>query len=358
MRITFVFHTIGKYGGAEKVVASLCNQFASMGHDVTLVTLNPAKEAIFEMDPRVVLRHAQTKTRLPLWKTVARFFRLKKAVKESAPDIMISFLTFVNITSTLIARLLRVPIVISERSDPHRSAENAAARIFRPIVYPLASGYVFQTEQARQFFSKRIQKKATIISNPVLCSVPAQDALTRKDIVVVGRMIPVKNQQLAVQAFSDFSKTCPGYRLHFLGNGPLEEELKRLAQELGVEQSVVFHGFQKDVVEQIKGAGMFLLTSNAEGMPNALMEAMVLGIPCISTDCPCGGPASLIEQGKSGFLVPKNDREQLAACMRRIAQDEALAQSMAQAAAEGMQRYSLENIANEWITYLKKILAR
>ena len=111
------------------------------------------------------------------------------------------------------------------------------------------------------------------------------------------------------------------------------------------------------MAERIRRAGLFALSSAFEGMPNALIEAMALGLPCVATDCPCGGPAALIEHGQNGLLAPVGDAEAFAAALSRLADDPALAAALGRQARDIATRLDVRRVAGEWRDYLASCCA-
>ena len=156
----------------------------------------------------------------------------------------------------------------------------------------------------------------------------------------------VKNHKMLIEAFSIFEKRFPMYTLHFYGKGPLEADLKNYAIKLGVLNKIVFHGFTNRVDEKIRHSGMFVLSSNYEGISNSMIEALALGLPVISTDCPIGGSKMYIEDGVNGLLVPVGNCEKLAEAMGKIAEDTKLTQKMSENAQKVRVNYSIRRIAD------------
>jgi glycosyltransferase involved in cell wall biosynthesis len=181
-------------------------------------------------------------------------------------------------------------------------------------LYKKADGFVFQTEDAAKYFEGIIKCDSKIIPNPInpkFIKEPYKGE-REKNIVTVGRLESQKNQKMLIEAFGKIESKYPEYSLLIYGDGSKKEELQDLIKEKGLENKVILKGKIDDVENVIDKAKMFVLSSDYEGMPNALMEAMALGLPCISTDCPCGGPRYLMENGKSGLLVPVGNSDAMA----------------------------------------------
>ncbi len=205
-----------------------------------------------------------------------------------------------------------------------------------------------------------IRKKAVILKNPLNPAFVRERRTERPDgrIVSVGRVDANKNHALILRAFARIAPEFPDASLVIYGDGEKRRELIRKAQELGLSDRAQFPGAVSDVAEKIRTASAFVLSSGHEGMPNALIEAMCLGIPSISTDCPCGGPRELIEDGVNGYLIPVGDEEALADRLRRIFSDEEGAERMGKQAALLLEEYRPERVNAEWMDYLLGCAAR
>ena len=237
---------------------------------------------------------------------------------------------------------------------------NFPMRFLAKTLFACAAGVIVQTGAARDFFPPVIRKKAVILKNPLNPAFVRERRTERPDgrIVSVGRVDANKNHALILRAFARIAPEFPDTSLVIYGDGEKRRELIGKAQELGLSNRVQFPGAVSDVAEKIRTASAFVLSSGHEGMPNALIEAMCLGIPSISTDCPCGGPRELIEDGVNGYLIPVGDEEALADRLRRIFSDEEGAERMGKQAALLLEEYRPERVNAEWMDYLLGCAAR
>ena len=158
---------------------------------------------------------------------------------------------------------------------------------------------------------------------------------------------------LLLAAFRAFYKAHPDWTLVIHGEGEERAALERLAAELPAG-AVSLPGASGDVLERMKNGGMFVLSSDFEGMPNALIEAMAMGLCCIATDCPAGGPAALISDGENGLLTPVGDSAALAQAMLRAAEEPGLAARLGEAALGIRTRLDADVVAEKWRTYLER----
>ncbi len=146
----------------------------------------------------------------------------------------------------------------------------------------------------------------------------------------------------------------PDEVLRIYGDGRLREELEALVDKLGIADSVEFVGVTSDMPSVYKDARLLVMTSDYEGMPNAMLEALASSVPVISTDCPCGGPRMIIKDGINGYLVPVGDVESLINIWRNIS-DNDLAK-LKKGAYESAQRFKSDSVLKEWLDYLSEIL--
>ena len=336
-------------GGAERTACRLANAL-SAHHDVFLMYFNK-KDATYHIDSAVTLIDASIPWPKPLPTAVglalnrSRMFvkrarLLTDARKRYAIDTTVSLLSLPNLLNGLCRGGRRI---VCERNDPSRKP--LMYRLRSVLGCMLADYAVFQTEKVKGMYPERVRRKSCIIPNPdaVTCLAEPSDA---HKIVTVGRLHPQKNYALLIKAFERFRRDHSGYTLHIFGRGKELERLVQLAASLGLEDSVVFEGFHDDVHAAIRDAQMFVLSSDYEGMSNALIEAMMMGLPCISTACT--GSDELITHEVDGLLVPVGDEEALCSAMGRLADDATLRAELARNARIRAMDYDIDDVIRKW----------
>ena len=357
-KIAFAIPSLGS-GGAERVVSILANELVQRGYDVSVIMVGNDCVA-YPVLNQVKLIKLNCEQLYGKENTAPRFYhRIKKirsAIANNKFDLVISFMSEVSIDVCLAVLGMRIPVIVSERNDPAIDPASRAKQLMRKILYFRANGYVFQTPDAQAYFDRRIQRKSCIILNPLTTQMmEPYTGLREQRIVAVGRLNRQKNYSLLLSAFADFSQEFPDMILEIYGDGPQRQEIEDQIRTLFLQEKVLMKGFCKDVHQQIYNAAFFVMTSDFEGMPNALLEAMALGLPCISTDCRCGGPRMMIDHGTSGLLVPTGDREALCEAMANLASDPAYAKSLGEKAQEIKERVNTAVIVEQWVAYMEQI---
>jgi glycosyltransferase involved in cell wall biosynthesis len=292
-------------------------------------------------------------------RTSRRLSVLKKILKTEKPDVVVSFLPEPSFRVLLIKKILPIKVIVSVRNDPNKEYASKKRRLMAKLLYPLADGFVFQTEDVRKWFPKKIQDKSVVIPNPVNEAFLREpyNGKREKIIVSVGRLVEQKNQKLLIEAFCEFKKTNEDYKLKIYGEGPLRKDLQKKIEDLGLKKSVELMGEVPNLENEIYKAKMFVLSSDYEGMPNALMEAMALGLPCISTDCPCGGPRCLINNN-NGILVKVGDVGDMTDAIGKIANDDKNASKLSANGNNEISKYKLVYIAGRWEEIIKRMVNR
>lgn len=339
-------------GGAERVMATLCNEL-SKRHKIRLVIMKSA-ESDYELSDRIEVLSGDIVNQ-SLIKSV-QF--TKKNIEEWKPDVMLSFMTKSNIIA-LIAKTLaskKCQLVIAERANPYNAARSL--KIVRRFLYPKADGCVFQTEQAQAYYNNILKCKSIILRNPLNpdFNVTAYRGIKKKKIVTMGRLSEEKNQELLIKAFQKIAHRYTDYTVEIYGDGPLRGKLEKTIKDLSMENRVLLMGRRDNIQEYIKDAEIFVLPSNSEGMPNALLEAMAMGLACIATDCPIGGSAVAIQNNDNGILIPMNDVDVLAEKLSLLLDNKSYARQLGDQAIQVTQDFGTEHVCAQWENYLLSVV--
>jgi glycosyltransferase involved in cell wall biosynthesis len=358
MKIVLVGYLHGS-GGAERQIIMLANALTVYKHDVYLLILaknNPCYE-ISDKVNRVVLTHCETKYGV---KIINRFLAYRNCLVKLQPDVTIHYWLQSAYFTTMIPSKIRGRIIYSERGDPYDSEYDGLLGVIRNMAFKQIDGFVFQSEGARDYFDMKVKSRSAIIHNSI--SVPINKypipEIREQRIVSVGRLHPQKNQRLLIDAFAYISSKYPEYILDIYGDGVLQAYLENQIEKLNLKEKITIYHSRKDIFDCIWKASLFILSSDYEGMPNALMEAMALGLPCISTDCRPGGAKTLIQDGKNGFIVPTNDLKALAEKMEYVLSHKQEADKIALKAHDIINTHTQQYIFDQWNNYIAQIVSR
>ncbi len=361
-RLLFHINSMGK-GGAERVVSVLSEKFSEDGYDVVIATLWRAQEEyqIPEGVKRVNLgddRNYEKSGRIRL--ALRRLMDLRRLIRKENPDLVISFCNKANFRCAYCMAGLKTPLLVSVRNDPRVDYFPHKYGVFQ--MKKKASGCVFQTTDALRCFDEEFQRKSRVIFNPIDGKYFVADGAMpepAKYVVTVGRLSQQKNQLLLLKAFFLVQKELPEYRLRIYGEESdqgIKEKLTDYIERQNMQDCVSFMGQSSCLESEIKDASLFVLSSDYEGMPNALMEAMAMGIPVISTDCPCKGPAELIEDGISGILVPVGDEKEMAGAIIKVLKDRELWEQLSRNGMKIRKKASPDKIYREWKDFVEEIV--
>ncbi len=342
-KITFVIGGMSR-GGAERVISILANYYAEFGWNVDIVVLLFNKVE-YKLNNKIHLIDMTMKTQNKITSAARWVLLFRNYVKRNDPDVIVSFVARINVVVLLATLGLGKKIIISERNDPAMDGRSRFLDTVTKVVYKKAKRIVFQTKRAANHFKGTILKNSVIISNPIAVECPAHDRTNNK-IVAVGRLAEQKNQKMLIDAFSDVVKKYPEYKLWIYGEGTLRNQLETKIKELHLENKVFLPGNIPDIHQNIADAAMFVLSSNYEGLSNALLEAMMMGIPCISTEC--AGSDEYIKNGINGLLVPVGDKEKMVVAIERLIEDVALRTSIGIAGKQSVEQCDSKIVMKKW----------
>jgi len=337
-------------GGAQRVVSILSNNLSERDFDIEVLTYYN-EDINYELSNKVkvvsVIKETNSNNILTnsLW--------IKKHFNKNG-DIIVSFLAPFNMLALAINN--KLPIIVADRNDPSRVPGNKIVRKLRDLLYKKANMVVLQTETNRKYFS--YIKNTKVIYNPIDMKENAGLALRSKKsnkIVSVARLMPQKNQLMLIDAFNEIKDKYKDYKLVIYGEGTSRDELQKHIDELDLTEKIVLAGNSKDVFNDIKDAKIFVLSSNYEGMPNSLIEAMCLGLPVISTRV--SGTEELIEDGMNGFIIDVNSKEQLVYKLNKLLEDEKLREEFGEKAIELNKKLAVDVISKQWIDCINEVLS-
>lgn len=351
MTICFTLSSLSA-GGAERVAVSLANAFVKKGHKVILLLVSiDHNNSFYELEESIdvvpLIKNDKDK------KIFRRIRILREKLLSLNPDIIISFLPHICIYTYLATRKTQIPFICSERNDPNQY--NLLYKTLLRKSFKNANGCVFQTSDARDYYHFISDDRARVIFNPV-CLNLSNDIVRKQEkdkiFISVGRLVEQKNFPLLIRSFSSFIKLKPDYKLIIYGEGPLRKSLEGQIKNLGLQEQVSLPGNNPNWHDYAVNATGFISTSNYEGMPNCLEEALCLGCPSIATNCPIGGSKDLISLLGYGILINMNDEKQLVSSMLEISEKNYSLENI------NTEPIELNNISEQWLTFIDKILKK
>jgi len=363
MKVMFHLNCL-EQGGAERVVSTLANQLCREDYEIIIAT-EWQGDVEFPLDKKVRRIHVglreEDELKNRIQKIVLRFRYLRNLIREEKPDIVLSFTRRPNYRALVSAWGLGIPVVPAVRQDPKSYYNSVVDKVLIPVLYPKAAGCVFQTEEQMQYFPKALQNRSVVIMNPIndkYLNVPKPE-IREKVVVQSGRIVDFKNQELLFRAFLRVHEKHPDYQLKLYGGDSFDgtkERLEMIIKEAHAEEYIRLMGPCDDLEKELPKASVYAFSSDYEGMPNALLEAMALGMPIVATDCPCGAPRMVIKNEWNGLLISVKDIDAMTAGINRLIEDREFAEKLGEHAREIGVRLSSRAIVEQWKAYIAEII--
>lgn len=354
MILAFIGYMHG-FGGAEKQMVQLANAMQEIGHDVSFISMCDNNECfpINESIHRYFIKDSGNGVK----KIVCRYFGLKKCLGIIRPDIVVNFWFQSAYFTAFMKKKIRGKVIYAERGDPGDREYYGLLGIIRRLSLYRIDGFVFQSKGAKNYFDDKVQKKSIVIHNPCFINKIENSRYNSnsKKIISVGRLHEQKNQKLLIDAFNKAKPYMQDVELHIFGDGELKKELMEQIETNALDNSVFLRGTTKNIYEEMKKAVIFVLSSDYEGLPNVLIEAMALGIPCISTDCKPGGAREIINNGNDGVIVSCNDCDELSKAIVDLYIDSKKRKQFSQKCPAIVDRFSPSVIYSKWNDFFEKL---
>ena len=321
-KVMMAITTLGG-GGAERVVSVWANQLKHTGYEVSLLLFCRIEQE-YPIDPDVtVYTVASTNKEYVSLSYFERLKRMRGILKTVRPDVLINFLPPVQIWMMVASWGMNVRRIETVRNNPWVSC-HGMEKILWKRCFSRSNVVIVQTAEQAEFFKKKIQQRCVVIPNPIeerYCDHPKTeyaDRVTR--FVAAGRLDEQKNYAVMIEAFKRACDRCASISLDIYGAGgdAYRSEIQKKIDDLKLSDQVRLKGRTADMSSVYREADAFLMTSDFEGMPNALAEAMVSGLVCVSTNCRTG-PRDMIEHEESGFLVKVGDASEIARAIVKVA---------------------------------------
>ena len=364
MKILFITSSMNA-GGAERVASQLVNTWSSVGYQITLMpTYSGQSECFYQISPNVrliYLRDLLKDHKKSFFKQTIRLNTLRQFIKTDKPDVIISFLSNVNVMSIIANFGLDIPLIICERTDPFIAPMPSWLKFACFITYPFATVLMVQTQS---LFDKYIitgwpTKRLHAIANPIPLEFIDYQQIKRitsqKRLLSIGRLDAGKQFDVLIRIFSKLVKRHKNWSLRIIGDGTLRNDLQKQISELQLDAYIELVRPSSSIAEELSQADIFATTSKYEGFPNVLLEAMALGLPCITFDCP-NGPKEITLAGQVALLIPLNDEKAYENALENLILDTALQERLGLEGCKSvLSRFSLDKIIKEWDILFKKM---
>lgn len=328
-KVVFLVRDIN-YGGVAKMMAYYANIAAKIFEKIYVVVIGDISNEKIGLSEKIqvhiINKHKYGQGRM--LRMLSDISGIRQKINELKPDILLPFASG-NIIYAYLAVGRRFYTVGAERGNPEELP--LRLKILCRYIYPKCDYMLFQSKGAADFYFKGKSPKHAIIPNP--CVLPdkykkQKNIVYKKErqvyrIVSASRLAPEKNIDIVIKALN-ICKTKDKLELYIYGDGPEKTKLCKLIKELRLSQTVKLCGAASDILSRISEADIFVLVSSGEGMPNGLIEAMALGVPCITTNFMPNNTNMLVEHGINGIIVPKRDVRRLADAIDRLVLDREL----------------------------------
>ena len=381
MKITFVTATLTS-GGSERVMSIVANKMQERGYEVEIICLND-QIVFYPINEGIKITHVEVEAGTKSLPKKLWWFR--KYIQKTQPDVVIAFMVSVYTVTLLALMGVDIPVISSVRNDPAYS--NLRKKITRKILLPRSAHVVVQTQQIKEFFSKNIQKMTTVIYNPVNervfetsydddnvddnenlklkvkdgvevkvdgLKVKVEERLNR--IISVGRLYPQKDQKMMIEAFAKVSERFPDWKLVIFGEGPQRRALETIIQDprFKIQDKVSLPGRSENIIDELKKSKVFCLSSVYEGMSNALVEAICVGLPIVTTKV--SGTEELIKDGENGFIVNIGDTDAMAEALTKILKDENLQKQFSENNKAQAIKFETNAIVDQWENLVNSVV--
>lgn len=362
MKIAILTHSIG-FGGVEKNIAFLSERLIARGESVFIVYIKGIIPSYMEkermsFDSGVVLEEVEVGQGRGV-RRLAQIQRLKSFLTKEKIDIIIGFTKYPNFMACITGKMLKIPVIIAERGDPCVDYQSALLdKLFLKVIAK-AEGAVFQTVEAGKFYPQKLQNRSAVVPNPIfLTEVPGIAPVEKrnKTIVSIGRLDNIqKRYDVMLDAFKLFSAKHNDYQLLIYGSGLDNERIIDWVREKALEDKVLLMGVSKNPINDMVPEGIFLITSDYEGISNSLLEAMAVGMPVVSTDCTPGGARMLIKDHVNGLLVPIRDPQSISNALCEYVENPVLATKCGKEAKKVLIDFSKDRIFSLWYNFINKV---
>ncbi|HIP33479.1 MAG TPA: glycosyltransferase family 4 protein [Bacteroidia bacterium] len=356
MKFLFVISSL-KGGGAERVLALLANEFSSRKHEVIITTR--LSECAYELHSNIqhqtIFKNNENIT--GIYGKVKFLLRLTNMIKREEPDLIISFMKGMNRKVIMVSKLLNIPVIVSEHIN-YQSGMNLFSWIERRWIYKMADAVTVLTNYDYEMYYRNFLNNVSVMPNPVTFESIKKLGLRDKTLFVSGNLDRWSHKGFdnLLIVFSNIVKVQPDWKLKIAGSGEKGEiYLSQIVDNLNIKGNVDFLGFCRNIKQELQKSSIFVLSSRYEGFPMVLIEAMSQGCACISFDC-VSGPSEIINNEVDGLIVEDQNLYEMEKRILELIEDEKLRERLAISAIENIQRLSIQNIGDKWLSLIDDVI--
>lgn len=339
-------------GGMERVMSELANYFCAKDYIEVHLILYGIKRDVFYPLPQNIVIHKPDfvfNNSFRIWNTFRTILWLRKKLKSLQPTAVLSFGELWNNFVLLATLGLKLPVFVSDRCQPDKSLGKFHDKL-RIWLYPKAVGVICQTQMAKEIYSNMFHhNNFVVIGNPIRNIEPNPEIQKENIILSVGRLIKSKHHDELIRIFESINP--PDWKLVIVGDDALKQKnkskLEQLVKDLGMERKIELVGKRSDIDDFYNRAKIFAFTSSSEGFPNVVGEAMSAGLPVVAYDC-VAGPDDLIEEEKTGFLIPLHDQYTFGGRLQELMLNADLRDLQGEAGKERIKEFAVEKIGKRF----------
>lgn len=340
--------------GAGRVLSELSSEWLKQGCKVSVIQTGADNYGVnYSLDKNIEIINICADSTFKPVRYIREIRKVIAVLKERPNATVVSFIVASIFICGVVSLFVKNRIVVSERNNPKEVPSGRIQQKLRDWAFCRADVCVFQTEDAMKMFPKRVQKKGVIICNPIYPDLPEVFVgQRRKAIVAACRLHPQKNLPMLIKAFSRLHEDHSEYTLEIYGQGSERAKLEKLIEVLGIKSNVLMPGFADDIYSKMLDAAMYVSSSDYEGISNSMLEALGMGVPAVVTDCPMGGARMMINNDVNGLLVPVGDVYAMYIAMKRIIEEDGLAERLSFEAGKIRELLPVDLIAQKWLEVL------
>jgi len=356
MKILFVVDDFS--GGAGNVIQILANEFSRRTYEVAVLLLNHHTDRNRLNKKVVVIKKnisSETSRNRVIW-LMQTIKEVKGIIIGLEPNVVISFIDNNNALVGLSLMFADIPLIVSERTNPIMNKTTGIWRLIKVPAYFRADAIIVQCSNFVDF-NRFFSRKTSVIPNPILKPTLIKNHLSKGEkikIISVGRLSKIKQFDLMIKAFANLHEQFPDMELHIYGEGKERNSLEKLIKDLSLENEVFLPGKTDEVYAVLRSSDLYLMTSKQEGFPNALSEAMAVGLPVVVFECH-EGLQDIIDHGRNGFLVPPNNIDELIKYTRLLLNNKDLRLDFSENAKELSDKFSVVKVMTMWEDMVIKV---